>query len=84
MTAKLLTKLHLRFLSLKGGCTGSSESILVEIPQRWKSHVTANLLFQSISGSHVYFTYLDSVDEVVGWCYGLDYNHSLCRGFCLL
>ena len=31
MTVKLLTKPHLRFLSLKGGCTGSSESTLVKI-----------------------------------------------------
>ena len=28
MTVKLLTKHHLEFLSLKGGCTGSSESIM--------------------------------------------------------
>ena len=30
MTVKLLTKHHLEFLSIKGGCTGSPESILVE------------------------------------------------------
>ena len=29
MTAKLLTEHHLEFLSLKEGCTGSYESILV-------------------------------------------------------
>ena len=28
MTVKLLTEHHLEFLSLKGGCTGSSESTL--------------------------------------------------------
>ena len=33
MTLRLLTKHHLEFLSLKGGCTGLSESTLVEIPQ---------------------------------------------------
>ena len=32
-----------------GGCTGSSESTLVKMPQCWKSHVTAHILF--ISGS---------------------------------
>ena len=36
---KLLTKHHLEFLSLKGGCTGSSESTLVKIPHCLKSHV---------------------------------------------
>ena len=29
MTVKLLIEHHLEFLSLKGGCTGSSESTLV-------------------------------------------------------
>ena len=40
MTVKLLTEPHLRFLSLKVGCTGSSESTLVKIPHCWKSRVT--------------------------------------------
>ena len=39
MTVKLLTEHHLEFLSLKGGCTGSSESTLVKMPHCWKSHV---------------------------------------------
>ena len=39
MTVKLLTEPHLRFLSLKGGRTGSSESTLVKIPHCWKSNV---------------------------------------------
>ena len=30
MIVKLLTEHHLKFLSLKGGCTGSSESTLVK------------------------------------------------------
>ena len=44
MTVELLTEPHLRFLSLKGGCKGSSESTLVEMPHYWKSRVTAQLL----------------------------------------
>ena len=43
MSVKLLTEHHLKFLSLKGGCTGSSESTLVKMPHCWKSHVTAHL-----------------------------------------
>ena len=40
MSVKLLTE----FLKLKGGCTGSSESTLVvKIPDCWKSHVMAQL-----------------------------------------
>ena len=48
MTVKLLTEHHLEFLSLKGGCTGSSESTLVKMPHCWKSHVTAQMLFKGI------------------------------------
>ena len=44
MSVKLLTEHHLEFLSLKGGCTGSSESTLVKMPHCWKSHVTAQML----------------------------------------
>ena len=40
MFVKLLTEHHLEFLSLKGGCTGSSESTHVKMPHCWKSHAT--------------------------------------------
>ena len=43
MSVKLLTEHHLEFLCLKGGCTCSSESILVKMPHCWKSHVAAHL-----------------------------------------
>ena len=45
MSVKLLTEHHLRFLSLKAGCRGSSESTLVKMPHCWKSHVMAHLSF---------------------------------------
>ena len=44
MTVKLLTKHHLEFLSLKGGCTGLPESMHVKMLYCWKSHVTAHIL----------------------------------------
>ena len=44
MIVKLLTEHRLEFLSLQGGCTGSSESTLVKIPNCWKSHALAHLL----------------------------------------
>ena len=44
MIFKLLTEHHLEFLSLKGGCTGSSESTHVKMPHYWKSHATAQML----------------------------------------
>ena len=43
MIVKLLTGHHLEFLSLKGGCIGSSESTLVKMPHCWKSHVAAQM-----------------------------------------
>ena len=45
MSVKLLTEHHFEFLSLKSGCTGSSESALVKIPHCWKSHVSAHFYF---------------------------------------
>ena len=44
MSVKLLTEHHLVFLSLKGGCTGSSESTLVKMPHCLKSHVVAHII----------------------------------------
>ena len=44
MSVKLLTKQHLEFVSLKGSCTGSSESTHVKMPHCWKSHVTARII----------------------------------------
>ena len=41
MVVKLLTEHHLEFLSLKGGCSGSSESTHVKMPHCWKSHALA-------------------------------------------
>ena len=49
MTVELLPKHNLEFLSLTGGCTGSSESTLVKMQHRWKSHVTAHNLSPGIS-----------------------------------
>ena len=40
---KLLTEHHLEFLSLKRGCTGSSESTHIKIPHCWKSHVMTQM-----------------------------------------
>ena len=51
MSIKLLTVHHLEFLSLKGGCTGSSESRLVKIPHCWKSHVAAHIYCSAKSSS---------------------------------
>ena len=44
MSVKLLTEHHLELLSLKGGCTSKSESILVEMPHCWRSYVMAQFL----------------------------------------
>ena len=44
MSVKLLTEHRLEFVSLKGGCTGSSESTLVKMPHCWKSYVAAQFM----------------------------------------
>ena len=46
MIVKLLTEHHLEFLSLKGGCTDSSESTHVKMPRCWKSHARAHIMFK--------------------------------------
>ena len=43
MIVKLLTEHHLEFLSLKGCCSGSSESTLVKMSNCWKSHAVAHI-----------------------------------------
>ena len=42
-SAELLTEHFLEVLSLKGGCTSSSESTLVKMSNYWKSHALAHL-----------------------------------------
>ena len=49
MSVKLLTEHRLEFLSLKGGCRGSSESTHVKMPHCWKSHVLAHYYVSSLS-----------------------------------
>ena len=46
MSVELLTEQHLEFLSLKGGCTGLSESTLVKMSHYSKSHVAAQIQFR--------------------------------------
>ena len=49
MIVNLLTKHHLEFLSLKGGCTGSSESTLVKMSNSVKSHAAVQILFKIVT-----------------------------------
>ena len=56
MRVKLLSEHHLEFLSLKGGCRGSSESTLVKMPHCWKSHAMAHMFakLELWLPSHIY------------------------------
>ena len=51
MSVKLLTEHHLKLLSLKGGCTDSSESTLDKMPYCWKSHVPGHFTDLSLSNN---------------------------------
>ena len=47
----LLNWIFSEFLSLKGGCTASSDSTLVKMPRCWKSHVAAqNFITGAVCG----------------------------------
>ena len=48
MTLKLLNEHHMEFLSIKGGCTDSSESTHLKMPHCWKSHARAQFLFHMV------------------------------------
>ena len=68
MSVKLLTEHHLEFLSLKGGCTGSSESTPVKTPHCWKSHVAAHFIksvLELIQSSDLYKSYIGHCSEFV-------------------
>ena len=45
MIVKLLTEHHLKIISLKEGCRGSSNSTLVKMSNCWKSHAAAHILY---------------------------------------
>ena len=47
MSVKLLIELNLVFLSLTGGCTGSSEYTLLKMAHCWKSHVTVQMFLNT-------------------------------------
>ena len=53
MSVKLLTNRHLEFLSLKGGCTGLSESTLVKMSNCCKSHAVAQIILLQESCHYV-------------------------------
>ena len=44
MIVKLLTEHHFEFLSLKGGCRGSSESTHTKMPHCWKYQALAHII----------------------------------------
>ena len=70
MIVKLLTEYHLEFLSLKGGCRGSSESTHVKMSNCWKSHAAAQIMFLffkntvKYSNSGKYFTIFVNFNKI--------------------
>ena len=50
MIVKLLIEHHLEFLSLTGGCKGSSESTLVKMSNCWKSDALSHFELLSLKG----------------------------------
>ena len=59
MIVKLLTEHHLEFLSLKGGCRGSSESTHVKMQHCWKSHATAHIIDVDVQAIEAIFNYVN-------------------------
>ena len=59
MIVKLLTEHNLEFLTLREGCTGSSEPSHVKMPHCWKSHALAHL-FVALPGYHIVSNIVDT------------------------
>ena len=55
MIVNLLTEHHLEFLSLKGGCRGSSKSTLVKMSNCWNSHAAAHIKYFKTSPADQYY-----------------------------
>ena len=62
MGVKLLTEQHLEFLSLKAGCTGSSESTLVKMSYCLKLHVAAHIYPLSALATYWEFSHIWGLD----------------------
>ena len=87
MTVKLLTEHHLEFLSLKVGCTGSSESTLVKMSYCWKSHAAALLTlkccFQDVRSPQVVHITVNGRSMFA--CYNLECIDKCCLTYpCLI
>ena len=67
ISVKLLIEFDLVFLSLTGGCTGSSESTLVKMAHCWKSHVTVHLTYAQPQYTPYDSAYLLYEDFVAGY-----------------
>ena len=69
MIVELLTEHHLEFLSLKGGCRGSSESSHVKMSNCWKFHAAAQMSLIDIKVRSI-------IHETVAWfcCHKCNYN----------
>ena len=76
---KLITEHHLEFLSLKGGCRGSSESTHVKMPHCWKSHVMAQLTIQALSRENHILLHANIKSEKQA-----AHPHSLMRAFVII
>ena len=63
MSVKLLTEHHLGFLSLTGGCRGSSESTLVKMSNCWKSHAAAQM--HRVFWGHAFHTPLHIMPNIL-------------------
>ena len=86
MIVKLLTEHHLEFLSLKGGCRGSSESTLVKMPHCLKSHVAAQMsisisvMLTLMNRTSISKT-LNFISDITSLMYGLNIVHKDDRHF---
>ena len=76
-SVKLLTEHHLGFLSLNGGCRGSSESTLVKMSNCWTSHAAAQIFYRNVPHDALKSNCSDRSAQVNKWSLVLKIEISL-------
>ena len=85
MNINILTKLHLEFINVTGGCTGLSKFIHVILPHCWKTLVAAQVKKHMFSFKDEMNACEDKTD-CAGYgalvCELEEFSHHNCRKYC--
>ena len=75
MSVKLLTEHHLEFLSLKGGCTGSSRSTFIKIVRDHMSRLKYFLYLNKTIADNAEYTVIEKTNKIASCKRRMRYSH---------